>query len=116
MALDTVQDYIDHARVLLQDTIVEYRYPDADIVNALNQGLLEARRIRPDIFLGRFAALPSYSSGSPATAVVVDAQYRMTLLFYVVGMIQLRDEEPTSDARASAFLSKFVAQMTTAAS
>jgi hypothetical protein len=39
--------------------------------------------------------------------------YRVSLLYYICGQAQLRDDENTQDARASVFLNKFVAQMLT---
>jgi hypothetical protein len=111
-ALALVSDYLADARVLLQDLIPPYRYPDADLVAALNRCVLEARRIRPDLFLARFSALPSYSTGNTAAPVVIDDQYRAAFLYYIVGMAQLRDDESTTDARAAGFLSMFTNQLT----
>jgi hypothetical protein len=37
--------------------------------------------------------------------------YRSALVYYVIGRIQLRDDEPTVDARAGALLQKFTAQL-----
>ena len=48
--LNTVSDFVAEARVLLQDTVIEYRYPDVDILAALNNGLQEAIRIRQFLF------------------------------------------------------------------
>lgn len=114
MALDTVADYLSSARVLLQDTVSPYRYSDAELVNALNLSLLEARRLRPDLLKGYFrTTIPAYSSGATSTAVVFDPQYRVALLYYICGHAQLRDDENTQDARATIFLNKFTAQMLT---
>lgn len=112
-ALDTVQNYVDAARVLLQDTVATYRYSDLDLVSAMNMGILEARRLRPDLFLGRFSAIPSYSSGTMSASVVFDNQYRVSLVYYMCGQAQLRDEEATQDGRAAVFLNKFLAQLQT---
>lgn len=114
MALDTVQDYVDRARVLLLDQVEPYRYPTEDLVEALNLGVLEARRLRPDLLTGYFrSSLPEFSASAMGTTVPIDAQYRVAFVYYICGNAQLRDEENTQDARASAFLNKFVAQMTT---
>jgi hypothetical protein len=113
-ALDTVQNYIDRSRTLLNDTVAPYRYPDADLVEALNMGVLEARRIRPDLFRTFFRAtdgLPEFSTGDLAEEVDIDAQYRVTFVYYIVGQIQLRDEEDVQDTRAAAFLNKFNSQL-----
>lgn len=114
MALDTVADYLSSARTLLQDTLAPYRYPDADLVNALNLGVLEVRRLRPDLVKPYFkTSLPTYSVASTATAVPFDPQYRVSLLYYICGHVQLRDDENLQDARATVFLNKFTAQMLT---
>lgn len=114
MALTTVQDYLDRCRVLLQDTIVPYRYADTDLVAALDMAIMEARRIRPELFQSYFgAALPQYSGGSMSANVDIDVQYRTAFMYYMVGHAQLQDDENTTDARATVFLQKFVAQLRT---
>lgn len=113
-ALDTVADYIAHARVLLQDTVSDYRYSDAELVDNLNMGLLEMRRLRPDLMIASFGTtIPLYSELSTGTAVACDPQYRPALLYYICGQAQLRDDEATTDSRATVFLNKFTAQMLT---
>lgn len=110
-ALKKVSDYIARARELLQDqNAASYRYPDADLISNLNLGLLEARRIRPELFMGRSDDVPEYTS--PNQEVVIDQQYRVSLLYYTVGMTGLRDQEASQDSRATVFLNKFVSQLT----
>jgi len=117
MALDTVQDYVEQARILLQDEVAPYRYSTDSIVDALNNGLMEARRLRPDIFLSSFrSTFPSYSAAALGATVAIDIQYRMAMLYYVCGLVQLRDDEATTDSRSALFLQKFVGQMLTIAS
>lgn len=113
MALDTVQDYIDRARVLLLDQVEPYRYPTIDLVEALNMGILEARRLRPELLKSYFRSeLPDFSGSNMAASVPIDPQYRVAFVYYICGHAQLRDDENNQDSRASAFLNKFVAQMT----
>lgn len=112
-ALDTVQSYVDEARVLLQDTRTPYRYPSDQIVAALNYGLLEARRLRADLFVQSKFDPPFYTFSAPTTKVAMDPQYRAAMIYYIVGRIQLRDDEPTQDSRAGALLTKFLGQLTT---
>lgn len=113
-ALDTVADYITDARVLLQDTVEPYRYSSAELVENLNLGLLEMRRLRPDLVRSWLrSSPPSYSVSTPSTSVAVDLQYRSALLYYVCGMAQLRDAEDVQDARSAAFLVKFTNQLVT---
>src|SRR5262245_53879967 len=114
MALNTVADYVADARVLLQDTIEDYRYSDAELVTALNLGIMTARRNRPDLFL-EVTDVPQFVVGdvAAATAFAMDVQYRVPFLFFMVGFAQLRDEEDTQDARAAAFIGKFTQQLMT---
>lgn len=61
MALDAVTDYITEVRVLVQDQDQPYRYPDADLVTGLNLAIMDSRRLRPDMWIGKFP-LPSFSA------------------------------------------------------
>jgi hypothetical protein len=113
MALDTVQDFVDRARVLLLDQVEPYRYPTADLVEALNEGILEARRLRPDLLKSYFrSSLPDFDGSNMSAAVPIDPQYRVAFVYYICGQAQLRDDENVQDSRAAIFLNKFVAQMT----
>lgn len=112
-SLLTVQDYLTQARVLLLDQIEPYRYPDVDLVEALNMAIMEARRLRPDLFTSFFRSdLPDYAATDVTEEVPVDPMYRKSFLYYIVGHAQLRDEENTQDSRAAAMLNKFVMQLT----
>lgn len=112
MALDTVQDYIDRARVLLLDSVVPYRYSDADLVENLNMGILEARRLRPDLLKSYFrTTLPDFATTNMSASVNIDPQYRVAFVYYICGQAQLRDDETVQDSRAVTFLNKFTAQL-----
>lgn len=114
MALDTVQKFVDQARVLLQDQNVPYRYPDADLVAALAMAMLEVRRLRPELLLSYFSTtLPDFSTSSMSASVPIDPMYRMALLYFICGLAQLRDDESTQDSRATIFMNKFIAQLLT---
>jgi hypothetical protein len=119
-ALDTLGQYLEEARVLLQDQVIPYRYPDKDLITALNIGLMEARRLRADLFLPLFD-IPWFdptktTAPDLAKKVTFDPMYRSSLIYYVIGRAQLRDDEPTVDSRASALLSKFTNQLLVLAS
>lgn len=111
MALGTVTEVITDARVLLQDTEVDYRYTDAELLVYLNAALMEARKLRPDFFLTTSGTVPNFTVVN-ATDIGVDQQYRSSIVYYIVGRAQLRDEEDTSDARAGAMLKKFAFDLT----
>ena len=116
-ALETVGQYIEESRRLLQDEIEPYRYPDDDLVDALNICLLEARRLRADLFLPSFT-IPWFDPAAAiattkAKAVPFEPMYRPAIVYYMVGHAQLRDDEGTTDQRASALLLKFTSQLLT---
>jgi hypothetical protein len=110
----TLGDLLDMIRILLQDTDTsggEYRYSNASIVAAINMGLMEMYRMRPDIFLENKFKVPVYNDADPSAIIVIEGQFVPSLIYYAVGMSQLRDDEPTQDARASAFLTKFASSV-----
>lgn len=107
--LATASDYASAARILLQDTVVPYRYADTELMLGLGLAFTEARKLRPDLFLG-VTVLPSFPAAD-STAVAVDDQYKVPFLFYVCGWAQARDEENTQDARAAAFFAQFTAKL-----
>jgi hypothetical protein len=45
----------------------------------------------------------------------MDEMYRMPMVYYVVGLMQLRDDEEVQDQRAAAFMSMFNAKLTSVA-
>lgn len=116
-ALDTVGQYLEESRRLLQDEIAPYRYPDDDLVDALNIALLEARRLRADLFLPLFTLEWFDPAAAIATTkakkVTIDPMYRQSIVYYIVGRAQLRDDESTTDARAASLITKFTAQLLT---
>ena len=70
-------------------------------------GLIEMYRIRPDIFLENKFKIPVFNDADLSQALVIEQQFIPSLVYYAVGMCQLRDDEETQDARASSFLGKF---------
>ena len=95
-ALETVGQYIEESRRLLQDELSPYRYPNDDLVDALNIGLLEARRLRADLFLPSFTLpwfVPTKTAGGLVAKVPFEPMYRQCVVYYMVGRMQLRDDE-----------------------
>ena len=110
----TLGDVLDQIRILLQDTDTlgnEYRYSTASLVTNINMGLLEMYRIRPDIFLENDFVVPTFNDAQPDAAMVIEQQFVPSLVYYAVGMAQLRDDEGTQDSRASSFLGKFTSML-----
>lgn len=114
MALVTVADFVSRARVLLQDTVNSpYRFSDVDLINSLNDAIWEARRLRPDLFIG-VTTIPSYTAND-TTVVAVEPMYGMAFVLYMVGFSQLRDIEEVNDTRAAALLKMFEAKLVSVA-
>jgi hypothetical protein len=108
MALSVVSDYLTRARSMLLDLTVPYRYSDTDLTFYLDEGILESRRQRPDLWLSTFrGALPQYSGQPVATAVIIDQQYQLAFVYYMVGRAIIIDQEDTEDPRAAGFMNKF---------
>lgn len=109
--LSTVGDLLDQVRILLQDTdntaSSGYRYSDDSILLALNQGMMDLYRMRPDIFLALKFVIPTYNTADLGALIGIEQQYISPMVFYVVGLIQARDDEQTQDQRAAQFLQTF---------
>ena len=107
----TVDKFITQCRVLLQDQGSVVRYPDADLVQNLNNGITEMLKLRPDLFLG-ITPFPQFDgTTNTADVVPIDPMYRMPLVYYMCGMAQLRDDEEVQDQRAAAFLALFTTKL-----
>lgn len=112
MAYNTVGEVLGQVRVLLQDKDPDaYRYSNDDLIQSLNEGLLEARRIRPDLYRGRLNLVPQYTTADLTKPIAFEAMYRPALVNYVAGRIQLQDDEATNDARASIFMQNFTTKL-----
>jgi len=107
MSLQTVGEVITQVRILVQDTdAAGYRYSEASIYQALNEGLLETKRMRPDFFRG-LTSTPQYSTIDSASVIDYPDAYVPALVDYTCGRVQLRDDEATTDQRAGVFITSF---------
>jgi len=105
--LNSVKDYIDDVRTLLLDKVVPYRYSDDELLVAFNTAILEARRLRADMFVTRFGSeVPSYRAVT-GEQVCIEPQFRMGFVFGICAHALLRDEEDVQDSRAATFLQRF---------
>lgn len=118
----TVGALVAEARHMLNDTVPisgEPRYEDAELLDALNEGLLQVRAKRPDAFLryGLRRELPVYALPDDAETVFpVEDQFYSPLLFYVVGRSELTEDTFSNDSRAATLLTKFTSQLLRVAS
>ena len=106
-----VEQYTTSARVLLQDITPPYRYADIEMINELNLGISEAKRLRPDLFLTYRDKNPYPTFASLADEVPFEDMYMPALIYYIVGKCTLRDEEDTDDKRGIGMVQKFTAQL-----
>lgn len=109
--LETIDDYIDDARILLQDTVSPYRYSDDSLVVGMNVTLLEGRRLRPDLFVYNTrkcgpTGVP-HLIGKDGTAIDIEPQFRLAFLHGMVAHALERDQEDIQDARFMIFFNFF---------
>lgn len=102
----TVEELVERTRILVQDTVSPYRYPDTDMLIALNDGLKEVRRMRPDLFLVLSGSVPEFTAVD-STEVLIDDQYLVPISYFMAGWVTLREEEETTEARAASFIQSF---------
>lgn len=107
----TFRTIIDDARVLLNDEVFDSttvtRYTEAQLLGYARQALVEARRVRPDLFLSNLtAAFPVLSASS---VVPMPEEYHVCLTDYIVHRAELRDDEFAVDGRSAGLLQKFKA-------
>lgn len=108
-AFDTPNKVITLAKSLAQDND-GVRYSVAQYFEALNSGLAEAFRIRPDFFRGDTAP-PFYVTSSGDSALDWPQEYGFALVLFVTGYLEAIDSEGNEDARAVTFQNAFVTKL-----
>jgi hypothetical protein len=112
MALDSTADYIRLARVNLNDgDPTSYRYPDATMLDGLQQGVDDMRRLRPDLFIDDPDGMETIVSAG-ADLQLIDRQYRSALLDYLVAYCENTDDEGADKGRSTSFRALFAAKLT----
>jgi hypothetical protein len=118
MAFLVVGDYLRDARTLLQDRIEPYRYSTHSLVRSLNLTLLDARRMRPDLFMDDLDTVPQYQWQDDEDAtptedktnptwdefVPIEQGFRQAIIDGIVGHALSRDQEDIEDERATGFI------------
>lgn len=109
----TIPELITEARKLLKDTRVSsYRYTDAYLVSLLNGAFGEIERLRPDAILGCCDSeeVPKYETADAVDTskdFPLENQFFMPVVFYIVGVTELADDEFTDEGRAQALINLF---------
>ena len=110
--LHTVQGMVDATRALLLDKVTPYRYSDTAIIAGLNLSLLEGKRLRPDLFIGRYrTSVPQYEQPS-GEEIPIEEQFRVAFMYGISAFVLLRDDEDVQDARAKTFMERFASILT----
>lgn len=100
-----VKDVFSRVREVLNDA-AGARYTDPQLFGYLNDAVIEARSIRPDIFIGQYAA-PIVDVTDPEADFPLPDQFFPAVCFYVSGRAELRDDEFAIDGRAMTLLSAY---------
>lgn len=109
----TIPEVITEARKLLKDTrSTSYRYDDAFLAGVLNSAFREMYRLRPDIFISccESVNIPKYAAEDVTDDTVefpLEEQFFQPCVWFVVGTVELGDDEFTLEGRAQALLSGF---------
>lgn len=123
-ATKTLDDAVNEIRMLINDNDPDgYRFTQTQVLQKINTALREVYRYRPDAYVGNFtqgilsANSPmTYDSTdlgkNPATAFPLDDRlFFSPVVFYVVGMLDLTDDEFADDNRAMTVLAAFRNQL-----
>lgn len=107
----TVQAVIDRVSVLLQDED-NVRYTVPQLRGHIVDAIVEARTVRPDLFVGEYT-VPLPDDLEPADTLPVPDQFFAAIAMYVAGMAELRDDEFAIDGRAITLQSMYAKKLTT---
>lgn len=109
----TFQQIINDARVVLNDQIEDAntipRYTEPQLLSYARAALVEARRLRPDLFLSNLTgAFPQFTA---TDTIPIPEEYAVALADYVIHRAEMRDDEFAVDGRAVVLLQKFKSGM-----
>jgi hypothetical protein len=105
-AFDTPGKVVTMAKTLAQDDD-GVRYSETKYYEALNAGLAEAFRLRPDFFRGD-AAPPFYLPADASGVLNWPPEYGFALVVFMTGYVEMIDSEGNEDARAVTFQNAFI--------
>lgn len=129
----TIDDLVLEVRQVLNDQQIPYRYSDVWILTVLNTALREVYRLRPDAYIGNFTsgvlsanAVNTYSTADlqvadgvanpippvPITPYPLDDRlFYAPVVFYVIGRVEINDDEFADNNRAMTLMQAFRAQL-----
>lgn len=108
MALATALSYRERAQQILHDT-AGTRYTDNMVLRAIEQGLSDMLRLRPDVFYK--VNLPT-SPGDATDMTFLPTQFGPALLDYILYYCEMTDQEVADESRAAIHYRNYMAKMT----
>ena len=111
----TFQDIINSARVLIQDNTdlagdgSGYRYSDAELLVGANDAVKAIRKVRPDLFLGKFKT--SIADYALTDAFPIGEEYKGAVRDYVAAYAHMRESEDATNSAAAFFTGMFKEQI-----
>lgn len=112
MALATVGDLVSEVRRMVQDQdTTAPRWAEINYYQALNVAMMEAYRLRADLFRNSPDVVPQFEITDGAAITPINFQYVPATLMFMSGWVQLADDEGTEDQRASALMQMFTAKL-----
>lgn len=107
----TVADVKARVKSILKDKVDPLRYPEVDLLAAINDALIECRRARPDLFLTRSVPFSVPVLVNDTDKLPIEDQFFNSVVFFTAGYMMLRDDEFAVDGRAMAMINKATAQL-----
>jgi len=104
----TYQSVVDLARIPLNDSD-KTRYPDADLLDYANHGMMVLVKRRPDLFIGSYASLPT-GEAALTDSFPLEPEYVQTLADYVTARGEMADDEHVNSGRAELYVKLFGAE------
>jgi hypothetical protein len=103
---------IFEARVQLNDGQEGcYRYPDEMLLNALNRGLQDLSRMRPDAFFTQFVNndlnVPEITELNWGDPMTIDLGFMPPLVMYVQAQAEYSEDDYVTDGRAAGHMTIF---------
>lgn len=109
----TFAQVVQTTRELLQDRYAPFRFSNGDLMLSINEGLSEARRMRPDLFIDSLTTeIPFYTAANFLQNIPLPDEYFAAFVSYVAGRTNLRDDEFSADGRAAVLILTFAEALT----
>lgn len=105
--LHTISDYMESIRAVIQDQLDPPRYADTDILTGFNMMLLEARRLRADLFVNKWGNDVPHYDNNDGSVVPMEPQFRLGFVFGAAAYVLTFDAEDVQDKRATDFMDFF---------